>query len=217
MVLLLNLDKLDGSWITSKTSSLPWLKNVKFLPDSLFTSGINHEYANVLDSRQITHMPMVNGMLACIITASISSVNYEGKVLPDLLSLGSTSELQVSPAVSTGSVYDVSIYGMSNIVKSIWWCSTIQWCRLDFWLARIWSCFSTRRFWIWFTFEKTQSLINFLSTVSPHTLKITMPKPQSTVSVLQNSLKREQQPMVLCKSSSKAKANTLTYTFAIKS
>ena len=60
-------------------------------------------------------MPMVNGMLACIITASISSVNYEGKVLPDLLSLGSTSELQVSPAVSTGSVYDVSIYGMSNI------------------------------------------------------------------------------------------------------
>ena len=109
-------------------------REIPSLPElySLFTSGINHEYANVLDSRQITHMPMVNGMLACIITASISSVNYEGKVLPDLLSLGSTSELQVSPAVSTGSVYDVSIYGMSNIVKSIWWCSTIQWCRLDF-------------------------------------------------------------------------------------
>ena len=96
-------------------------REIPSLPElySLFTSGINHEYANVLDSRQITHMPMVNGMLACITTATISSVNYEGTVLPDLLSLGSTGELQVSPAVSTGSVYDVSIYGMNNIAKSI--------------------------------------------------------------------------------------------------
>ena len=80
----------------------------------IFTSGLSRSYANVADSRSMVHVPLVNGMTLCQETASIMAVNYQGTLLPDLLTMGKSGKFMVAPSFTVGNVVQTAIHGLET-------------------------------------------------------------------------------------------------------
>ena len=108
---------MTGEWILTMIENISNFlreENTTEIPSaseiySIFTSGIETQYFNVFDKANSMQVGLVSGMVLSSTIDQITTIDYRGNILPHVLTLGDTGDIQLAPAVSHGLIYETSL------------------------------------------------------------------------------------------------------------
>ena len=85
---------------------------------TIFTRGIDTKYYNMFDDRQVMSVGLVSGMRLTSTVAHITAIDYNGNILPHMMSLGDSGDIKLQPSISHGMVYETELKSSSMMKTS---------------------------------------------------------------------------------------------------